>query len=154
MEPLVALTISYIVLSALVLLLKGCFGIVPIGLVPDKWNWKHVAGIMFVEILTMTGWVYALTEDTQIRAVESAAVFVQSAMILWICIILAQSMLCSDTNLSLSVIGISVLIMPVFAAIAIWSRGSHVWLVWLHTAHRVLIDGWWVITLVSQQQRR
>ena len=148
-DPLISLTVTYAVLCGVVGGLKRLAGVAPIGLVPGDWTWKHVVAIMTVEFATMAGWVHALTTTDQTGSVETAALFAQAMLVLWIVLALGQAVWCESPTVIFVLVGITVLLMPVFAAIAVWSRGPYRWMVWAHAAHRVLLDGWWATEVVA-----
>ena len=99
------------------------------------------------ELVTMAAWTAVLVAAPQPVWVMELAIAAQSLLLVWIAIVL----LTRDRFVT-TLTWISGIAMLPYAAVAVGAKGPWVLLVlvYLHTAHRIIIDGWWIYAVRAE----
>ena len=117
---------------------------------PSNWSSCTAACVVTIEFGTMIGWVWVLSSASLPNWVQSVAIAAQSLMLAWVLL----SIVPGTTPRTL--VGITVLAMPLYVVVAVAANSlsaTQLALVWLHTAHRVVLDGWWAVSMHADAQR-
>lgn len=146
-------------LLALVLVYAGLCGVAALIaymrpgsaiVVPSNWSSCTAACVVAIEFGTMIGWVWVLSSESLPNWVQTVAIVAQSLMLAWVLL----SIVPGTTPRTL--VGITVLAMPLYVVVALAANSlsaTELALVWLHTAHRVLLDGWWAVSVHNDGAR-
>lgn len=120
----------------------------PSALIPTAWSGQNtVRFVLTSELVTMAAWTAVLVAAPQPAWVMELAIAAQSLLLVWIAIVL----LTRDRFVT-TLTWISGIAMLPYAAVAVGAKGPWVLLVlvYLHTAHRIIIDGWWIYAVRAE----